>query len=345
MNVPGRGLIRKAQHEAQSAQRQINRVEVPLTRRLGLIDFVRQLFKQMGRDHIGAFAGNLAYRGVFALFPFLVFLVSLLGIFHATSLVNDLIQSVSPALPHEAKTLLVSINDSITKSHDTGTFTIGAIAASLAALWGVSGGFRAVMQAMNVMYEVQERRPFWKVYLISIALSLAVVILVIGALVLVVFGPAIGGAIADRVGLGAAFEWTWVVLQWPILLAGVLLAFALVYYFAPNVEKRFRFVSPGAIVAVILWLLFSLLFSIYVNHVGSFNKTYGALAGLAIFVLYLYYSAFILLLGAEMNQIIESHPSVGKPAGEKTRGDEHPRDTRAAPVPREDRPARSRAGR
>jgi membrane protein len=169
---------------------------------------------------------------------------------------------------------------------------------------------------MNVMYEIEEARPFWKQALISIFLSLGIAALLIFALVLVVFGPEIGGAIADVVGLGYVFEIAWNVVQWPVLLFLVVLAFALVYYYAPDVEQRFRWISPGSIVAVVAWLLFSLAFSLYVEF-GSFDA-YGSIAGIIILMLYIYYSSFIMLIGAELNQVIEEHIPEGKNEGDKT---------------------------
>lgn len=176
------------------------------------------------------------------------------------------------------------------------------------------------MEAMNVMYEVDEARPFWKVYGISIFLSLIVAVLLISALVLVVFGPQIAELVAGIVGFGNVFELLWIVVQWPVLVGVVLFAFALIYYFAPDVQQRFRYVSPGSISAVVLWLLFSLAFSLYVNNFGgeSYSASYGALAGVAILMLYIYYTSYILLLGAEMNQVIEEHIPEGKNEGEKT---------------------------
>ncbi len=165
------------------------------------------------------------------------------------------------------------------------------------------------------MYEIEEARPFWKQLLISIFLSLGVAALLLFALVLVVFGPEIGGAVADVVGLGYVFEVVWNVVQWPVLLFLVVLAFALVYYYAPDVEQRFRWISPGSIVAVVAWLLFSLAFSLYVEF-GSFDA-YGSIAGIIILMLYIYYSAFIMLVGAELNQVVEEHIPEGKNEGEK----------------------------
>jgi membrane protein len=173
------------------------------------------------------------------------------------------------------------------------------------------------MEAMNVMYEVEEDRPFWKVYGLSIFMSLAVIVLLVGALVLVVFGESIGVTVADLIGLGSVFALIWSIVQWPVVALVVL--FALIYYFAPAARQRFRWISPGSIVAFVFWLVFSLLFSLYASTFGgkSYNETYGSLAGVIILMLYVYYSALIMLIGAEINQVIEWHMPGGKNEGEK----------------------------
>ena len=310
--IPGKKIVEKAEETG-------NEVPIPMTRRrLGLVEFFKRTVKEIGEDHLAAFAGNLTYKGLFALFPFAVFLLSLLGLFGAPDLLDYLLAQAQAVLPEDIVVLLQDQLLSIAQTRAEGAFTAGAIASLLLALWGVSGAFRSVMEAMNVMYEIEEDRPFWKVYGISIFLSLGVATLLISALVLVVFGPEIGGAIADVVGLGFVFELVWKVVKWPVLVGVVLFAFALVYYFAPDVEQRFRYVSPGSIVAVAMWLIFSLLFRLYVENFGSYNATFGSFAGIIVLMLYIYYTSFILLLGAEMNQVIEEHIPEGKNEGEKT---------------------------
>ncbi len=314
MKIPGIKFLRRAEQTG-------NEVEVPLTEgRLGTVELLKRTFKEAGEDHLAAFAGNLTYKGLFALFPFFVFLLSLLGLFGSSNLLPSLLDSASGVLPGGATTFLKDQLLGIADNKAKDTFTIGAIISILFALWGVSGAFRSVMEAMNVMYEVDEARPFWKVYGISIFLSIGVAVLLISALVLVVFGPQLANLVAGIVGFGQVFQTLWVVVQWPILLCVVLFAFALIYYFAPDADQRFRYVSPGSIIAVILWLLFSLAFSLYVNNMGgqSYSASYGALAGVAILMLYIYYTSYILLLGAEMNQVIEEHAPRGKNKGEKS---------------------------
>src|SRR5918912_2060187 len=310
MKIPGMQLIKKAESKG-------NEVEVPVAENLGLVDFCKLTYKEMNEDHVMAFAGNLTYKGLFAVFPFFTFLLSLLGLFNATDLVNTMVDKLSGVAPQSATKFIEGQLLSITQSQAESAFTFGAIISILLALWGVSGAFRSVMEAMNVMYEVEEDRPFWKVYGLSIFMSLAVIVLLVGALVLVIFGESIGVRVADLVGLGSVFAPLWSILQWPVVACVVLFAFALIYYFAPAVRQRFRWISPGSIMAFVFWLIFSLLFSLYTSIASSYNETYGSLAGVIVLMLYVYYSALIMLVGAEMNQVIEWHIPGGKDEGDK----------------------------
>ncbi len=327
MKIPGMQLIKKAESKA-------NEAEVPVAQNLGLVDFFKLTYREMDEDHVMAFAGNLTYKALFAVFPFFTFLLSLLGLFNATNLVNTMVDKLSGVAPQSATRFIEGQLLSITESQAESAFTFGAIISILLALWGISGAFRSVMEAMNVMYEVEEDRPFWMVYGLSVFMSLAVVVLLLGALVLVVFGESIGVAVADLVGLGSVFATVWSVLQWPVVACVVLLAFALIYYFAPAAKQRFRWISPGSLLAFVFWLAFSLLFSLYVGTFGgsSYNETYGSLAGVIVLMLYVYYSALIMLVGAEMNQVIEWHIPGGKNEGEKI-----PEDDRKPDVHRLDR--------
>ena len=310
MKIPGMQLIKMAESKG-------NEAEIPVAENLGLVDFFKLTYKEVEEDHVMAFAGNLTYKGLFAIFPFFTFLLSLLGIFNATDLVKTMIDNLSGVAPKSAMKFIEGQLFSITESQAESAFTFGAIISILLALWGVSGAFRSVMEAMNVMYAVDEDRPFWKVYGLSIFMSLATVVLLVGALVLVVFGESIGVAVADLVGLGAVFATIWSIVQWPIVACVVLFAFSLIYYFAPAAKQKFRWISPGSLLAFVFWLIFSLLFSLYASTLGTYNDTYGSLAGVIILMLYVYYSAFIMLVGAEMNQVIEWHIPGGKNEGEK----------------------------
>ena len=310
MKIPGKRLIKKAEQKG-------NEAEVPMTEQLGLVDFVKLTSKEVGEDHVMAFAGNLTYKALFAIFPFFTFLLSLLGLFGAEELVNTMINSLSGVLPQSATRFIEGQLLGITQSQAESAFTFAAIVSILLALWGVSGAFRSVMEAMNVMYEVEEDRPFWKKYGISIFISLAVIVFMLTALGIVVFGGSFGGGLAQAVGLGSVFQTVWTIVQWPLVACIVLFTFAVIYYFAPAAKQRFSWISPGAVLAFIFWLAFSLLFSFYVGNFSSYNETYGSLAGVIILMFYIYYSAVIMLIGAEMNQVIEWHIPGGKDEGEK----------------------------
>src|SRR5919199_5239359 len=309
MKIPGIQILKRAEQKG-------NEAEVPVAEDLGLVQFFKLTFKEVSEDHVMAFAGNLTYKALFAIFPFFTFLLSLLGLFNATDLVNTMLSKASGVLPPGAFNFIKNQLLSITQSQAESAFTFAAIISILLALWGVSGAFRSVMEAMNVMYEVDEDRPFWMKYGISIFISLAVIVLMLIALGIVVFGSTVGGGLASAVGLGSVFQTVWSIVQWPILACIVLFAFAVIYYFGPAAKQKWRWISPGSILAFVFWLVFSLLFSLYVGTYGSYGQTYGSLAGVILLMLYIYYSAVIMLVGAEMNQVIEWHIPGGKEKAE-----------------------------
>ena len=313
MNIPGMQLLKKAEQKG-------NEAEVPVAENLGLVDFFKLTFEEVSEDHVSAFAGNLTYKALFAIFPFFTFLLSLLGLFGAGDLVNTMLDYLSSVLPQSAADFIGGQLRNIAASQAESAFTVGAIISILLALWGVSGAFRSVMEAMNVMYEVEEDRPFWKKYGISIFISLAVIVLMLTAFGIVIFGSSVGGGLAEIVGLGPIFQVVWSIVQWPIVALVVLFTFAIIYYFAPAAKQRFRWISPGSVLAFVFWLLFSLAFSYYASNFGSYGATYGSLAGVILLMLYIYYSALIMLIGAEMNQVIEWHIPGGKDEGEKVPG-------------------------
>jgi membrane protein len=310
VKIPGRRLVEQAERKGDEA-------EVPLAQDLGLVSFLKLTFEEVGKDHLAAFAGNLTYKALFALFPLFTLLLSLLGLFNATNLVQTFLDSLTGVLPASALQFISDQLLAIAGQDAEGAFTVGVVVSILLALWGISGAFRSVMDALNAVYEVEEDRPFLKKYGISIFMSVAVIALLLGALLLFVSGLAVGEGLAGALGLGSVFGLVWGIVQWPILAFMVLLAVALIYYFAPAAEQRWRWISVGSVVALVFWVLFSLAFSLYVGTFGSYNETYGSLAGVMVLMLYVYYSAFIILIGAEMNQVIEWHIPGGKDEGDK----------------------------
>ncbi len=298
-----------------------------MTNGLGVVELVKRTGAEASEDRVFAYAGNLSYKALFAIFPLFILLLSLLGIFNAAWVVDAFTDEIAEALPDGVAQFVTEQLQDIASSEATGAFTIGALVSIALGLWGVSGAMRSVMEAMNAMHDVEESRTFWKRYVVSLLIALLVIAFVLLALLLVVFGERIGAQVAAAVGLGATFETVWAFIQWPILAFLVLFALALLYYFAPATDQRFRWISPGSLTAFAFWLLFSLVFSYYVDNSSAFDS-YGPLAGMIILMLYFYYSAFIVLVGAEMNHIVEENIPGGKNKGETVPDDKKPPEER-----------------
>ena len=190
---------------------------------------------------------------------------------------------------------------------DTGSASVVLLALGIfGALWAGSGAMGSVVKAVNRAYGRLETRPLWKVRLISLVLVLASGIVLAGMLLLVVLGGKLGDAIAAKAGFGAAFDWIWNIARWPLAFLVVLLLFALIYYLAPNADLRsWRWITPGALVGALAWLAASGLFALYTSFSDSYSRTYGALAGGIVLLLWLNYSAWAVLFGAELNSELD----------------------------------------
>lgn len=307
---------------AEGARRQANQVTMPMAWRLGLGDFLRETAARAGKQQVFSFAGNIAFRGLFALFPSLLALLWLLNVLRAEEFVGTLIELSETAMPETASEPLKAVLSEVPQDQASGAITLGALLSVVVAVWALTGMTRAMMVALNEIYGVDEQRPFWKSNAIALALALAVAALLVSALFLIVFGSALAQRIADAAGFGPGFRWGWELVTWPVLTALVLSACALLYYVAPDVEQRFRWVSAGAVIATLLWLLYTVIYSVYVNRFSSYEDVYGALAGTIVLMAYFFGSALILLLGAVMNQVIEASHPAGKEDGERTPTDQ-----------------------
>jgi membrane protein len=307
---PGRELTRAAEQTA-------NRAQVPFSLNMGLGSFTRATLKQARVHQLDVHAGNLAFRCLFAVFPALVSFFWLLKLVGATNAISGLSDLAGDALPRAASGVVKAQLQNVSGTQASGRLTLGAIVAVLLTLWAISRACAAAMTALNAMHGVDEGRPFLKRQLTALSLSVAVSALLVVALVLLVLGPAIAGKLNGVAGVGPQLHWLWLVGSWPVLLVAVTVAFALLYYCAPDVEQEFRWISAGTVVGVLAWLAFAALFSLYINNFTSPGDSYGALAGVAVLMIYLYGSSFILLLGAEINQVFETRHTDGKRDGEK----------------------------
>jgi len=288
-------------------------LEVPLSWR----EILRRTFKEsFFEDNCLGMAAQLAYYFFFALFPALLMLIALASYFPYHTLVDDLFKMIGGFAPPEVLTIITDQLAKIAKGEQGGLFTIGF----LITIWSTSSALTAIIDTLNAAYDIQEGRPWWKVRLIAIGLTMGVALFILLSFGLVLAGPALAEQLANRFYLGAAFEWSWKILQWPIVFGFVSAAFAIVYYFAPDAEQDWIWLTPGAIFATTLWLLASLGFKFYVANWGSYTETYGAIGGVMILMLWFYISGLVILLGAEMNAEIEHASPYGKESGEKVPG-------------------------
>jgi membrane protein len=273
----------------------------------------RRAIQEIHDDDCLGRAAQLAYYFLFALFPFFLVLITLLGYLPLPNLMDRLMDTLAQLLPGDALHLVQdNVRDLITNQRG-GLLSFGI----LAALWTSSSAITAIMDGLNRAYDVEEGRPFWKVRLFAILLTVGLSLFIIVSLVLLTFGPQIGGWIADRIGLGGIFQTAWNVLRWPVIVGLLILAMALVYYVAPDVEQQWHWITPGSVVAVVGWLLASLGFSYYVNNFGSYNATYGSIGAVIVLLTWMYVSGFLVLVGGEINAEIEHAASSGKDPGEK----------------------------
>jgi membrane protein len=262
---------------------------------------LKRTLAEFSEDNLSDWAAALTYYGVLALFPALIALVSLVGLFgNPASTTKTLTQIVTKIGPSSAAQTLSGPIQSITSNQ--GAAGVAFIIGLAAALWSASGYIGAFMRASNIIYETPEGRPIWKLRPLQIVVTLLMVILAaVVALSLVLTGPIVS-AVASPLGLSSTAVTVWNYAKWPVLVLIVLVMIAVLYYATPNVRIRsFRWVSAGAVFALVIWLVASLLFAFYVANFGSYNKTYGTLAGVIVFLVWLWITNVALLLGAELN--------------------------------------------
>jgi membrane protein len=238
------------------------------------------------------------------------FLVGALGLFHLFGDVKTLLDPIAPGG-------VIKFVTGLQKDSKGGTSAAAFLIGFFGAVWAASGAMTSVIKAVNRAYERQETRPFWKVRGIAILLVVTSGITTAGIFLLIIVGGSLGDAIAKKAGLGGAFQLIWGIARWPVVFCAILLFFGLVYHLAPNKEQRsWKWITPGSIVGGLLWLLLSGLFALYVTFAGNYTKTYGTIASGVILLLWLNYTAFALLFGAELNAELDRQADIRAAGGE-----------------------------
>lgn len=280
-----------------------------------------ELFKRTGKealaDDVFNLAAQQAYYFFFALFPALLALISIASFFPISNLTDEVVRLLSRVAPQDVVQIVTEQMKKISGDKAGGLLTL----AFLFTLWSSSTAVVSMVTTLNAAYDVTESRPWWKVRLIAIGLTLGLAIFVLISITLVVAGPGIAQKIADTAGLGDAFVWTWSIAQWPVIFMLVATAIALVYYFAPDAEQQWVWITPGSIIATLLWVIVSLGFKTYVATLGTYTETYGLVGAVMVLLLWFYLSGIALLMGAELNSEIEHASPYGKDVGEKKPGE------------------------
>lgn len=279
---------------------------------LGPLDLIKKSIADFLDDDMLTYASALAYQVFFSIFPFVIFLVSLLGFFHLPQLFTWIREQAQFILPQEAMNEVNQVIDHIQQPQG-GLLSFGMIIA----LWTASSAVRATMNAMNVAYDVKEGRPAWKLYPLSIAYTIGVATMLVAAGALMLIGPQAVQWLAHQIGFEQFFVTLWAWLRWPLVVVLLTLAVAVVYYVAPDVEQSFSFITPGAVLCVVVWIASALAFNFYVSNFADYNATYGSIGTIIVLLSFFFISAVVLLFGAEVNSVIEHHSAEGKNPGDK----------------------------
>jgi membrane protein len=280
-----------------------------------------ELFKRSATevmaDNCLGLAAQLAYYFFLALFPALLFLVAIMSFMPVSGLLEAVTTMLARIAPGEVLQIVREQLEKIANDKATGLLTLGM----LGTIWSTSSGMTAIIDTLNQAYDIQESRPWWKVRLTAIVLTVALALFIVVSLALVLVGPTLAEKVAVWLHMGPVFAWTWKVIQWPLVFALVALGIALIYYFAPDAEQDWVYITPGSILATMLWLVISLIFKFYVANFTSYTATYGFIGGAIVLMLWFYVSALAVLVGAELNAEIEHASPYGKEPGEKVAGE------------------------
>jgi membrane protein len=271
--------------------------------RRALPGVLKRTVREFNADHLTDLAAALTYYGVLAIFPMLIVIVSLLGLI-GHSVTQPLINNLSAVAPGSAKTILINAISNIQAQR--GTAGVAFVVGLVAALWSASGYIAAFMRASNIVWDVEEGRPIWKTYPLRLGVTLITVILLTVSAAAVVLTGSLAHKLGTLIGVGSTAVQVWDIAKWPVMAVIVVVILAILYWTAPNVRQPgFRWVSPGGVVAVVLWLVVSALFAVYVASFSSYSKTYGALASVVVFLVWLWLTNLVILFGAELNAELE----------------------------------------
>jgi membrane protein len=262
---------------------------------------LRDFFSSIGRNQTFDLAAQLAYWALLALFPFAIFLLTVIGYLPLQGIDQEIMAAVFRVMPGDAAQLFDNTLHEVVGRQRGGLLVV----ALLGGLWSASGGVSALISALNRAYEVKETRKLWKVKLEALAITLMGVVLSVVAVTAMMIGPEIVYKIWNWFGLGGAFHLLWGYLRWPLMVFSLMILLAVIYWALPNVKHRFRLLSLGSVLAVLAWVLVSMGFNAYVAHFHAYARTYGTLGAAIVLITWLYMSGLLVILGGEINAAYE----------------------------------------
>jgi len=270
--------------------------------------FLKELYRKTVDDDIRNGAAVLGFYLMLAIFPAMIFVLSVIAYLPIPNVDQAIMDLLRQAVPASAADMFAGVVQEVTQEQRGGLLSFGL----LAALWATSTGMYAIMQQLNIAYDVDEGRGFLRARLVAIALSLLFVVLVVGGFSLIVLGGQIQEWLGARFGLGDALLAFLIVFRWVIIVGGLLLAFSVIYYLAPNVEQKFKFITAGSVVGVVVLLVASLAFAWYTQNFGNYDATYGSVGAVMVLMMWLYIAGLAILFGSEINALIKRHDTSGQ---------------------------------
>jgi len=299
---------------------------------LGFLGFAKMLYRRWSDNAISDRAAQLAYYFMFALFPFLFFLVTLTAYLPLQSAAQDLLARLDTFMPEQAMGIVRGQFEKLLTVQRPRLLTLSLVLA----IWSASRGVDAIRTSLNLAYDVKESRPFWKTQGMAIAITVLGAVLVLVSVTGIALGGKAGEWLADRAGVTRYYALVWAWSRWPVTMLLIMFVAALLYYFLPDVEQQWRFITPGSFTGTALWLVVTWGFTQYAEHFGKYDATYGSIGGVIVLLTWLYLTGLIFVLGGEINAILEHAAHEGKARGARAAGE--------APPPPEARPSAAAPG-
>lgn len=265
-------------------------------------DLGKQIWSLSQHHDILGRAAQLGFYFLLSLFPALLCLTALVGMLPIQSVLSQMMIDFQKFLPSASLSLVDDYLQRVIQGPEGGIFSLSLVGSLLAASWGMM----AIIDTLNTVYNVKETRPIWKFGGMAVLLTIGAAVFAIVSMTLILIGEYLSQWIADVVGLSGLFTFGWALLQWPVTFFFMLLAISLIYYWAPNIKHEWHWVTPGSVLAVVLWIFVSLGFKFYAENLMNYNVVYGSITGVIVLMMWLYFSGLVLLIGGEMNAVLES---------------------------------------